>query len=188
MFSVLGAERFPALPADGTDAGAAQQPALRLLADRRVATDDVDPEYLEKPRQWDIGDITRFMLFIGPAQLGVRLRDLLHACCTSFGGWTHPALFQTGWFVESLLSQTLIMHVIRTGKIPFLQSRASAALMGTTTAICLLGLWLPVSHFAHALNLVPLPHEYLLALLAILAAYMTLDAAGQDLGDQALRD
>ncbi len=76
--------------------------------------------------------------------------------------------------MESLLSQTLIVHVIRTGKIPFLQSQASAALTGTTIAICLLGLWLPVSHFAHALNLVPLPHEYLLALVAILAAYLML--------------
>ncbi len=98
-----------------------------------------------------------------------------------FGCWdwstpeklAHSAsLFQTGWFVESLLSQTLIVHVIRTGKIPFLQSQASGALIGTTTAICLLGLWLPVSHFAPALDLVPLPREYLLALLGILAAYL----------------
>jgi Mg2+-importing ATPase len=91
-----------------------------------------------------------------------------------FHAGSKESFFQTGWFVESLLSQTLIVHVIRTGKIPFLQSQASAALTGTTVAICLLGLWLPVSHFAPALSLAPLPHQYLLALIGILAGYLTL--------------
>ena len=75
----------------------------------------------------------------------------------AFDAWDDPSLFQTGWFVESLLSQTLIVHVIRTGKIPFLQSRASLPLMVTTLSICVLGVWLPYSHFAAALGFTPLP-------------------------------
>ena len=80
--------------------------------------------------------------------------------------WRAPA------FGETALYDAIVKA--RTGKLPFLQSQASAALTGTTIAICLLGLWLPVSHFAPALNLVPLPHQYLLALLAILVAYLGL--------------
>jgi P-type Mg2+ transporter len=172
MFSVLGASAFlPFLPM-----APVQILFNNLLYDfsqTAVATDNVDKEYLEKPRKWDVGNIGRFMLFIGPISSlfdYVTFFTLLHF----FGAWNNPAFFQSAWFVESLLSQTLIVHVIRTGKIPFVQSQASAALMGTTTAICLLGLWLPVSHFAPALNLVPLPHEFLLALVAILAAYLLL--------------
>ncbi len=175
MFSVLGASAFlPFLPM-----APVQILFNNLLYDfsqTAVATDNVDKEYLERPRKWDVGNIGRFMLCIGPISSlfdYVTFFTLLYL----FHAWSNAPFFQTGWFVESLLSQTLIVHVIRTGKIPFLQSQASAALTGTTIAICLLGLWLPVSHFAHALNLVPLPHEYLLALVAILAAYLTLTQA-----------
>jgi Mg2+-importing ATPase len=73
--------------------------------------------------------------------------------------------------VESLLSQTLIVHVIRTGRIPFLQSRASTALLVSTAAICALGLWLPSSGFGHAWGFTPLPGKYFYALTAILAGY-----------------
>jgi Mg2+-importing ATPase len=83
-------------------------------------------------------------------------------------------LFQTGWFVESLLSQTLIVHVIRTGKIPFVQSQASLPLIVTTVAICLIGIWLPTSSFAIALGFTPLPTGYWFALTVILVAYLTL--------------
>ena len=172
MFSVLGASAFlPFLPM-----APVQILFNNLLYDfsqTAVATDNVDKEYVERPKKWDIGNIGRFMLFVGPISSlfdYVTFFVLLHF----FHAWDNQSLFQTGWFVESLLSQTLIVHVIRTGKIPFLQSQASAALLGTTTAICLLGLWLPVSHFAPALDLVPLPREYLLALVAILAAYLLL--------------
>jgi len=171
MLSVLGASAFlPFLPM-----APVQILFNNLLYDfsqTAVATDNVDPEYVERPRKWDIGNIGRFMLFIGPISSAfdyVTFFTLLHF----FGAWTNEALFQTGWFVESLVSQTLIVHVIRTGKIPFLESQASPALLGTTLGICLLGLWLPVSHFAPALNLVALPHQYLLALLLILVGYMT---------------
>jgi Mg2+-importing ATPase len=138
-----------------------------------VATDNVDEDYLKQPRQWDIGNIGRFMLFIGPISSlfdYVTFGTLLYF----FDAWTNEALFQTGWFVESLLSQTLIVHVIRTGRIPFVESKPSFPLLVTTVGICLLGLWLPSSPFAQALGLTPLPHSYALALLGILVGYMLL--------------
>ena len=91
-----------------------------------------------------------------------------------FGAWNNEALFQTGWFVESLLSQTLIVHVIRTGRIPFIESRPSFPLLVTTLAICIFGVWLPTSPLAGALGMTQLPHAYWLALLGILGAYMLL--------------
>jgi Mg2+-importing ATPase len=138
-----------------------------------VATDDVDPEYLEQPRKWDIGNIGRFMLFIGPIS---SLFDYAtyFTMLYVFNAWEQPQLFQTGWFVESLLSQTLIVHVIRTGRIPFLQSRASLPLMVTTVSICVLGVWLPFSPFAYALGFTPLPDGYWIALVLMLAAYLGL--------------
>jgi len=172
MFSVIGASAFlPFLPM-----APVQILFNNLLYDfsqTAVATDNVDKEYLDKPRKWDIGNIGRFMLFIGPIS-SVFDYVTFFVLLYFFHAWDNPGFFQTGWFVESLLSQTLIVHVIRTGRLPFVQSQASPALTGTTIAICLLGLWLPVSHFAPALNLVPLPREYLLALLAILAGYVSL--------------
>ena len=172
MFSVLGASAFlPFLPM-----APVQILVNNLLYDfsqTTVATDTVDEDYLKQPRQWDIGNIGRFMLFIGPISSlfdYVTFGVLLYF----FDAWHNEALFQTGWFVESLLSQTLIVHVIRTGKFPFVQSKPSFPLLVTTIGICLLGLWLPNSPFAHALGLTPLPHAYLMALLGILVGYMLL--------------
>src|SRR5262249_2832699 len=87
---------------------------------------------------------------------------------------SRAALFQTGWFVESLLTQTLIIHVIRTNKIPFLQSRASLPLMLTTGAIMLVGVWLPSSPLAPPLGLTRPPSLYWPLLALTLLAYMTL--------------
>ena len=93
-----------------------------------------------------------------------------------FGCWdvSRASLFQTGWFVESLLTQTLIIHVIRTNKIPFLQSRASVPLMVTTGAIMVFGVWLPSSPLASALGLTHLPYLYWPLLALTLLAYMAL--------------
>jgi Mg2+-importing ATPase len=84
------------------------------------------------------------------------------------------SLFQTGWFVESLLSQTLIIHIIRTARIPFVQSRASLPLVLTSITICAVGVWLPYSPFAHALGFTPLPSAYWPWVTAILLGYLTL--------------
>jgi len=83
-------------------------------------------------------------------------------------------LFQTGWFVESLLSQTLIVHIIRTGKIPLIQSRSSFPLLLTTVAISLVGVILPFSHLANALQMSPLPAIYWYGLIPILLCYFAL--------------
>jgi Mg2+-importing ATPase len=91
-----------------------------------------------------------------------------------FGALGDPALFQTGWFVESLLSQTLIVHVIRTGKIPFVESRPSNTLLAMTIAICALGAWLPFSPLASWLGLTRLPAGYWPVLAAIIVGYLLL--------------
>jgi Mg2+-importing ATPase len=113
------------------------------------------------------------MMCIGPLS---SLFDFLTfaALVWLFDGLNDSALFQTGWFVESLVSQTLIVHVIRTGKIPFVQSRPSAALLAMTVGICALGVWLPFSPFAPALGLVALPLRYLALLALLLAGYLAL--------------
>ena len=91
-----------------------------------------------------------------------------------FDAWTNPALFQTGWFVESLLTQTLIIHIIRTAKIPFIQSHASPALITTTAIICLVGVTLPFSWVGSALGFVPLPFGYWPLVACMLLTYASL--------------
>ena len=138
-----------------------------------IPTDNVDDEYLATPRKWDIGNIFKFMVFIGPissifdyATFGLMLYV--------FDCWTNPALFQTGWFVESLLTQTLIIHVIRTVKIPFVQSRASGALIATSLVIAAIGIFLPVTPAGAALGFVSLPWAYWPVILAFLMSYAVL--------------
>jgi Mg2+-importing ATPase len=91
-----------------------------------------------------------------------------------FDCWKNPALFHTGWFVESLFTQTLIIHVIRTNKIPFIQSRASWQLILTSVIIVAVGAWLTVSPLAEALGFVSLPPMYWLYLAGMLLGYALL--------------
>jgi Mg2+-importing ATPase len=172
MFSVVGASAFlPFLPM-----APVQILLNNLLYDvsqTALAADNVDPEYLERPRKWNIGNIGRYMLAFGPIS---SLFDyatyfiLLYA----FQAGENPALFQTGWFVESVLSQTLIVHVIRTGGVPFVDSRPGAPLLIVTLAVCLCAMWLPFSDLAPLFGLTPLPLGYFLALAAILVCYLLL--------------
>jgi Mg2+-importing ATPase len=138
-----------------------------------IPTDNVDPEYIAAPRSWHIADITQFMLFIGPissifdyATYGLMLYG--------FDCWQNPRLFQTGWFVESLLTQTLIIHVIRTARVPFIESRASPALLATSLIVAAAGIVIPVTPFGAALGFVPLPWLYWPALAAMLLGYVAL--------------
>ncbi len=172
MFSVLGGSLFlpfiPMLPI--------QVLTNNLLYDfsqTSIPTDAVDPEWLEKPRKWAIGELRRFILFIGPIS---SIFDYLtfFIMLYIFKSWANPDLFHTGWFVESLFTQTLIIHVIRTNKLPFIQSRASKALIFTSLAIVAVGAWLPYSPLAAALGFVPLPPLYWLLLLAMLVCYVLL--------------
>jgi Mg2+-importing ATPase len=120
-------------------------------------------------------DLTRFILFIGPCS-SVFDYTTYAIMLFVFGCWdpSHASLFQTGWFVESLLTQTLIIHVIRTSKIPFLQSRASYPLIATSVAIMVIGIWLPSSPLGPALGFTPLPHLYWPLVALTLLAYVVL--------------
>jgi len=172
MFSVIGASIFlpflPMLPI--------QVLTNNLLYDfsqTTIPTDNVDADYLLVPRRWEINNLLRFMLFIGPissifdyATYGLML-FVFHA-------GTNPSLFQTGWFVESLLTQTLIIHIIRTAKIPFIQSRASNALIATTVIICVIASILPYTPLGTTLGFTPLPALYWPIIAGFLLAYATL--------------
>jgi Mg2+-importing ATPase len=133
----------------------------------------VDADWLTKPRKWEIGRMLRFILFIGPIS---SIFDYLtfFMMLVVFKCGHNPALFHTGWFVESLFTQTLIIHVIRTNKIPFIQSRASWPLIMTSMGIVTAGAWLTVSPLAGTLGFVPLPPLYWLLLAIMLLAYIIL--------------
>jgi len=172
MFSVVGASAFlpflPMLPI--------QVLTNNLLYDfsqTTIPTDEVDADWLTRPRKWDIGGILRFILFIGPIS---SIFDYLtfFMMLYVFHAWDNPPLFHTGWFVESLFTQTLIIHVIRTNKIPFLQSWASWPLIVTSIVIVTVGAGLTVSPLADALGFVPLPPLYWLLLAIILVCYVVL--------------
>ncbi len=143
-----------------------------------IPTDDVDSEQIAAPRPWSMHDLTRFILFIGPCS-SVFDYTTFFIMLYVFGCWdpARAALFQTGWFVESLLTQTLIIHVIRTNRLPFLRSHASVALMATTAGIMLVGLWLPSSSLAPALGFEHLPHLYWPLIAVTLIAYVGLTQA-----------
>ncbi len=174
MFSVLGASAFlpfvPMLPI--------QVLTNNLLYDFSqvpIPTDYVGPEQTALPRPWNIGEIGRFIVFIGPIS-SIFDYTTYFVMLYLFDCWNpaNESLFQTGWFVESLMTQTLIIHVIRTNKIPFIHGRASAPLTLTTILIMIAAMWLPYSPFAEALGFVHLPPLYWPILFATLVSYVVL--------------
>jgi len=177
MFSVLGASVFlPFVP----------MAPLQILTNNllydfsqvAIPSDDVDQEQVVKPHPWSMREITRFILFVGPCS-SIFDYTTFAMMLWVFDCWdpSRARLFQTGWFVESLLTQTLVIHVIRTQRIPFLQSRASPALLATTATIMAIGVYLPFSPLASALHFVELPRAYWPLLAATLFAYMVLTQA-----------
>ncbi|MDI1350771.1 magnesium-translocating P-type ATPase [Aquabacterium sp.] len=174
MFSVLGASAWlPFLPMAPIQV--LSNNLLYDISQTAIPTDTVDDEELLKPRKWEINHIAGFMLMVGPISsiFDYATYALMY---WGFGAQTpaQAALFHTGWFVESLLSQTLIIHIIRTGKIPFLESRASLPLMFTSLSICAVGVWLPYSPLAGFLGLVALPWHYWPWVAGFLLCYLTL--------------
>src|SRR5207245_409298 len=157
MLSVLGASFFlPFVPM-----APIQVLTNNLLYDFSqvpIPTDDVDPELIARPRPWSMSQITRFILFIGPIS-SIFDYTTYFIMLYVFNCWdpARAPLFQTGWFVESLLTQTLIIHIIRTNRVPFLQSLASWPLTVTSAIIMVLGMWLPFSPVGPALGFTPLP-------------------------------
>ncbi len=151
---------------------------LNLLYDisqLSIPFDRMDEEYVRKPRKWDASDIRRFMVWIGPTSSVFDVTTFL-LLWFWFGAnsTAHQAFFQSGWFVESLLTQTLVVHMIRTRKIPFLQSSAAAPVLGLTTAIIAIGLAIPYTALGRKLGMVELPLQYFGWLAATVVAYCAL--------------
>lgn len=177
VFSVLVASAFipflPMLPMH-----LLVQNLLYDISQIAIPFDNVDAEMLAKPQRWQPGEVGRFMLFFGPIS---SIFDI-----TTFAlMWyvfdantpDHQTLFQSGWFVVGLLTQTLIVHMIRTPRIPFLQSRAAMPLMVMTGVIMAVGIFLPMGPLAHYFKLQALPSLYFVFLPVILLAYMALTQA-----------
>lgn len=174
MFSMLGASALlPFLPMNPV-----QILLNNLLYDfsqTGIPFDHVDREYLNKPRKWQINDIQKFMLYIGPMS---SIFDYATFALMWFvfgaNSIEKQALFQTGWFVESLLTQTLIVHIIRTAKIPLIQSTPSLPMLLVTLTIMAIGIYIPFSPIASGLGFVPLPVSYFFWLALILSSYCVL--------------
>ncbi|MGA3283018.1 MAG: magnesium-translocating P-type ATPase [Verrucomicrobiota bacterium] len=195
MFSVLGASAWlPYLPMQPI-----QVLTNNLLYDFSqvpIPTDNVGPQQIAKPRPWAMGEIAKFIIFIGPissvfdyttyglmwfffkcSSLGLLPPPELAARFANAADADHTyaaALFSTGWFVESIMTQTLIVHVIRTNLIPFIQSRASWQLTMTTLLIMGIGAYLPFSPLARFIGFVPLPWQFWPFLLLTLLCYVAL--------------
>lgn len=174
MFSVMAASAFlpflPMLPIH-----LLVQNLLYDMSQTAIPFDRMDDDYLSRPRRWDASDLSRFMIYTGPISSIFDITTYLlmwHVFgCSSPGA---QSLFQSGWFVEGLLSQTLIVHMIRTKKIPFIQSRASWPVMCMTLAIMAAGIIIPFTRFGSCIGLTPLPLSYFPWLAATLIAYCVL--------------
>lgn len=174
VFSVLGASAFlpflPMLPVQ-----LLIQNLLYDLSQITIPFDKVDKEFLLKPRKWDPGGIAKFMIYIGP--ISSIFDYTTFALMWFVFGANEPskqALFQSGWFVEGLLSQTLIVHMIRTQKIPFIQSIASFPLLLTTFLIMIVGIYIPYSYVGASVAMVGLPLSYYPWLFITLLSYCIL--------------
>jgi Mg2+-importing ATPase len=174
MFSVLGASAFlPFVPM--TPIQILTNNLLYDFSQVPIPTDTVGPDQTAKPCPWQIGELTRFIVFIGPIS-SIFDYTTYFVMLYVFGCWdpAKASLFQTGWFVESLMTQTLIIHVIRTKRIPFIQGRASWQLTMTTIFIMLIGAVIPYSPLAQFFGFTPLPLLYWPILFATLLCYMSL--------------
>ncbi len=171
VFSVLIASAFlpflPMLPIQ-----LLVQNLLYDISQTTIPFDDMDAEYLRVPRRWEANDIGRFMLFVGPISSIFDVATfVLMWYVFKANAPAHASLFQSGWFVEGLLSQTLIVHMIRTAKIPFMQSRASWPVLALTATIMVIGMVLPFSPPGSRLQLMPLPASYFGWLFVFLLSY-----------------
>ena len=151
------------------------QNLLYDISQLSIPLDSMSKEFLKKPRKWAAAGISRFMIFIGPI-------SSIFDVTTFLGLWfifkaNSPAtqsLFHTGWFIEGLISQVLIVHMIRTEKVPFIQSRATKPVIFLTALISIIGLAIPYTVFGQKIGLVPLPWTYFPFLLITLVSYCAL--------------
>ena len=174
MFSVMFASAFlPFLPM--MPIHLLIQNLLYDISQTTIPFDRMDPEFLRKPRRWDASDLKRFMIYIGPISSIFDIVTYL-VMWHVFGcnSPEHQSLFQSGWFIEGLLSQTLIVHMIRTRKIPFIQSRATWPVIGMTTLVMVIGIVIPFTSFGASIGLQVLPLSYFPWLVGILLSYCVL--------------
>lgn len=171
VFSVLFASAFlPFLPMLAIQL--LVQNLLYDISQLSLPWDKMDPEFLRKPRKWDAANIGRFMLCIGPLSSIFDITTfalmwyVFHANTPEM-----QSLFHSGWFVEGLLSQTLVVHMLRTRKIPFIQSRASRPVLLMTALIMAVGICIPYSPVGRWIGLVPLPLSYFPYLVLTLFCY-----------------
>jgi Mg2+-importing ATPase len=186
MFSVVVASSFlPFLPMKPI-----QIILLNLIYDISciaIPWDNMDIEYLKKPRKWDVSSISKFMIWIGPTSsvfdITTYIIMFFIICPAVFGGsygapgvnkLLFASLFSAGWFVESLWSQTLVIHMIRTPKIPFIQSRASLPLILLTTASIAVGTIIPFTPLGRSIGMYPMPAIYFPWLIGMILCYMML--------------
>ncbi|MBO0788824.1 MAG: HAD-IC family P-type ATPase, partial [Actinobacteria bacterium] len=175
MFSAAGASLFlgflPLLPS--------QILLNNLLYDSSqlaIPTDHVDPEQLARPSRWDVRLIRRFMLFFGPIS---SVFDFITFGVMLWGFHAGPALFRSGWFVESLATQTLVIFAIRTRRVPFFRSHASLPLLLAALSVVIVGAALPATPLAATLGFRPLPGLFFLAVVLMVAAYLALIELGK---------
>lgn len=174
MFSMIGASALlpflPMLPLQ-----ILTQNLLYDVSQSSIPWDTMDKDFLEKPKKWDAGSIKKFMLYIGPLS---SIFDYVTFAVLFFifkaNTPEQQGLFQTGWFVEGLLSQTLIVHIIRTKKIPFIQSWAATPVVALTSLIMLIGILIPFTPMAVYLKMQSLPLSYFPYLIGILTGYCVL--------------
>jgi len=174
VFSVLVASAFlpflPMLPLQ-----LLVQNLLYDISQTAIPFDNVDPELVQQPQRWRPDDIGRFMIVFGPVS------SVFDICTFAvmwfvFGATTEAAspLFQAGWFLEGLATQTLIVHMIRTQKLPFIQSRPATPLLVTTIAIVAFGIAIVVGPQAHVFKFAPLPMAYFPWWAGMVAGYIVL--------------
>ena len=177
MFSAAGASLFlsflPMLPSQ-----ILLNNMLYDFSELTIPTDEVDEELLARPEHWDIGFIRRFMIFFGPIS---SIYDFLTFGVMLWVFHAHAPLFRSGWFVESLSTQALVVFVIRTRRVPFLRSRPSRPLLATTLAVVVVGVVLPYSPLAHLLGFRSLPALFGGILVAMTVTYLGLVEAGKAL-------
>ena len=186
MFSVVAASAFlpflPMLPV--------QIILLNLIYDIScisIPWDNMDPDFLKKPRKWEASSIGKFMVWIGPTSSVfdiITFIVMFFIICPAVAGGPYgapgvdpvqfAALFNAGWFVESLWSQTLVIHMIRTPKIPFFQSRASWQVLFTTTIAIIVGTIIPYTSFGTSLRMSGMPLNYFPWLIGMILCYMFL--------------
>jgi P-type Mg2+ transporter len=175
MFSAGGASLFlsflPMLPTQ-----ILLNNLLYDASEMAIPTDNVDEEQLQRPARWDTAFIRRFMIFFGP------ISSIFDFATFGIMLWVfnaHAPLFRSGWFVESLATQSLIIFAIRTRRVPFFHSRPSTPL-ALATIICVgIGVLLPFSPLAHLLGFVPLPAGFLAALAVMIVLYLVLVELGK---------